>query len=313
MKPKSLRKNYLFNDDDYMGEVCFKIILTQDDKATLQAIVSKSPLSDAVSKPIVENYQYFSDKMHSKSFDPAVFWRGVGNLQIFDTELSPVTDNAQLIFESMNSKGKPLTPIDLIRNYILMSLPSDEQMKLYEGYWRPIEQLFGHEPDNEFNAFIWYWLWLKVPNRKPREDEAYDEFKTYCQDEGLEGDPEGLHKELREYARRYANNRDGRAHGAQLQGARQGGGGRGGETQVEALRRRADKAEGHRRPDRVFGLRRVRRLLALPQREARVALGRLHVVGGSTGESRRQGKITKEGSSYLRHALVEGVSSGLSP
>lgn len=105
----------------------------------------------------------------------------------------------------MNSKGKPLTPIDLIRNYILMSLPSDEQMKLYEGYWRPIEQLFGHEADNEFNAFIWYWLWLKVPNRKPREDEAYDEFKTYCQDEGLEGDPEGLLKELREYARRYAN------------------------------------------------------------------------------------------------------------
>ena len=205
VKPKSLRKNYLFNDDDYMGEARFKIILTQDDKATLQAIVSKSPLPDAVSRPIVENYQYFSGKMHSKSFDPAVFWRGVGNLQIIDTELSPVTDNAQLIFESMNSKGKPLTPIDLIRNYILMSLPSDEQMKLYEGYWRPIEQLFGHEADNEFNAFIWYWLWLKVPNRKPREDEAYDEFKTYCQDEGLEGDPEGLLKELREYARRYAN------------------------------------------------------------------------------------------------------------
>jgi transposase len=29
----------------------------------------------------------------------------------------------------------------------------------------------------------------------------------------------------------------------------------------------------------------------------------------SSGESRRQGKITKEGSSHLRHALVEGISS----
>ena len=29
----------------------------------------------------------------------------------------------------------------------------------------------------------------------------------------------------------------------------------------------------------------------------------------STGDSRRQGKITKEGSSHLRHALVEGVTT----
>lgn len=204
VKPKSLRKNYLFNDDDYMGESRFKLILTQDDKATLQALVSKAPLPENPSKSLVDNYRYFSDKIHAKNFDPVAFWRGVGNLLIIDTELSPITDNAQLIFESMNSKGKPLTPIDLIRNYILMSLPCDEQMKLYEGYWRPIEQLFGRGSDSEFNAFIWYWLWLKVPGRKPREDEAYAEFKAYCQDEGLENDPEGLLRELREYARRYA-------------------------------------------------------------------------------------------------------------
>ena len=69
----------------------------------------------------------------------------------------------------MNSKGKPLTPIDLIRNYVLMSLPDDEQTKLYEGYWHPLELLFGKAGEEEFNAFIWYWLWLKVPNRMPKE------------------------------------------------------------------------------------------------------------------------------------------------
>ena len=38
----------------------------------------------------------------------------------------------------MNSKGKPLMPIDLIRNYVLMSLPNDEQTKLYEATGIPL-------------------------------------------------------------------------------------------------------------------------------------------------------------------------------
>ena len=94
-------------------------------------------------------------------------------MQVIDTKLTAGVDNAQLIFESMNSKGKPLTPIDLIRNYVLMSLPNDEQTKLYEGYWHPLEHLFGKGGKKRFNAFIWYWLWLKVPNRMPKENEAY--------------------------------------------------------------------------------------------------------------------------------------------
>lgn len=104
----------------------------------------------------------------------------------------------------MNSKGKPLTPIDLIRNYILMSLPNEEQTRLYEGYWRPIEGMFGREGEAEFNAFIWYWLWLKVPARKPRENEAYDEFKRYREDD-FDGTVEELLRELEAYARRYSN------------------------------------------------------------------------------------------------------------
>jgi uncharacterized protein with ParB-like and HNH nuclease domain/predicted transport protein len=204
VKPKSLRKRYLFNDDDYIGEARFRLVLSKDDRETLHALVSSSPLPDNPAKALVENKEFFAERIHAKGFDPAVLWRGLNRLLIIDTELNPEEDNAQLIFESMNSKGKQLTPIDLIRNFILMSLPNDKQTSLYEGYWRPIEETFGRENEGEFNAFVWYWLWLKVPQRKPREDEAYDEFKTYVQDEGRESDPEGLLTELRDYARRYA-------------------------------------------------------------------------------------------------------------
>lgn len=64
--------------------------------------------------------------------------------------------------------------------------------------------MFGKGGEDEFNAFIWYWLWLKVPNRMPKENEAYYEFKRYFADD-YDGDTEGLLKELRGYAHRYAS------------------------------------------------------------------------------------------------------------
>lgn len=134
LKISALRKNYLFNDDDYNGLARYKLVLSQDDKETLFSIVSGSPVPDEKSDRIVENHAFFREKMRGKSFDPARLWAGLNRVQVIDTKLTAGVDNAQLIFESMNSKGKPLTPIDLIRNYVLMSLPNDEQTKLYEGY-----------------------------------------------------------------------------------------------------------------------------------------------------------------------------------
>lgn len=204
VRPRALRRRYLFNDDDYIGEARYRLVLSQDDRETLHALVSGQPLPSSRSVKLVENRQYFADRIRSKGFDAAAFWCGINKLLIIDTSLDPAHDNAQLIFESMNSKGKPLTPIDLIRNFILMSLPSDRQATLYDGWWRPIELIFGQQNEVEFNAFIWYWLWLKVPARRPKEDEAYEEFKGYVQDEHRDEDPQGLLAELRDYARRYA-------------------------------------------------------------------------------------------------------------
>lgn len=204
IKVSSLRKSYLFNDDDYVGDARYKLILSADDKATLFAIAGDGAMPDDRSNLIVGNYEFFKGRIRAKNFDPKTLWAGLNNIQIIDTKLDAAIDNAQVIFESMNSKGKPLTPIDLIRNYILMSLPSTQQAKLYDHYWRPIELLFGRSSDDEFNAFVWYWLWLKVPTRKPREDEAYYEFKRYREEE-FDGTTEELLAELLAYAKRYAS------------------------------------------------------------------------------------------------------------
>lgn len=203
-KISSLRRSYLYNDIDYAGSSRYKLILSQDDKETLFGIVGEAALPEDGSQLLIDNFDYFKSKMLVRGFNAQQFWVGLRNIQVIDTQLDAGVDNAQLIFESMNSKGKALTPTDLIRNYILMSLPNAEQTKLYEGYWRPMERLFGRNGDREFNAFIWYWLWIKVPSRKPKEDDAYTEFKRFRKDifEGTTGD---LLAELLSYAKWYAS------------------------------------------------------------------------------------------------------------
>ena len=47
VRPRALRKRYLFNDDDYLGEARYRLVLSQDDRETLHALVSGQPLPAA--------------------------------------------------------------------------------------------------------------------------------------------------------------------------------------------------------------------------------------------------------------------------
>ena len=203
LSPKSLRKSYLFNDD-YRGESRYKLVLSMDDKATMQSLVDGTKLPQSPIRRLVEAKAFFTDNIRSGRVSPETLWNGLNKLVIIDTELNPNEDNAQLIFESMNSKGKPLTPIDLVRNFILLSLPAGRQKELYDQYWSHIEHLFGQDAEYEFNAFLWYWLYLKIPERNPKQDNAYHDFKYYVQNHDLDREPETILSELLAYATRYA-------------------------------------------------------------------------------------------------------------
>lgn len=45
------------------------------------------------------------------------------------------SDDAQQIFESINSTGEKLTAADLIRNFIMMNKSNDVQEEIYNTYW----------------------------------------------------------------------------------------------------------------------------------------------------------------------------------
>lgn len=56
-------------------------------------------------------------------------------------------DDAQVIFETLNARGEPLLPADLLRNYIFLRAArlGENQEALYEEYWRRFDDSFWRE------------------------------------------------------------------------------------------------------------------------------------------------------------------------
>ena len=174
---KRLENYYLFNAEEE-GDLYFKLFLTRADKLTLMRLVEgKQPPDTGASPRVVANHGFFADQIARLSA-PALetLWAGIQKLIIVDISLDREHDNPQLIFESLNATALKLTESDLIRNYVLMDLPPQEQTTLYEEHWFPIEQ--GFVNSNWFDWFVRDYLTVKtgtIPNIR----DIYATFKTY--------------------------------------------------------------------------------------------------------------------------------------
>lgn len=179
--PQKIRGVYLTNQYE-SGDNYFKLTLTQRDKDALKAVVRNSPTPDTSSR-VVDNYDYFVEKLHQAGVDLVDVCRGLDKLVVVDVKLTRGLDDPQLVFESMNATGKKLSQADLIRNFVLMDLPPTHQERLYEDYWFPMERGFQGVNEKRFDEFVRHYLTLKSStNTIPRIDEIYDAFKDYAFD-----------------------------------------------------------------------------------------------------------------------------------
>ena len=173
-----IKNNYLFNSNEE-GDKKFKLILTQSDRETYLSLLQGLPLLEDFSKRIVENYEFFEDKISECNL--AEVYVGIQKLMIVEIALDRTTDNPQLIFESLNSTGLELSQADLIRNFILMGLEPAFQKKIYSEYWFPMERRFGHaEYSSYFDRFMRDYLTTKL-GRIPNITDVHKEFKFYSQ------------------------------------------------------------------------------------------------------------------------------------
>lgn len=196
--------NMLLKNEYESGDERYKLLLTETDRDILISLVEEKPISENIRSRLIENYIFFANKLADKEIQPAEVYESIGKLQIVNITLDRAVDDAQAIFESLNSTGKELSESDLIRNYVLMGLESSEQTYVYEHLWRPMEQLFIYETQGTvMDAFFRHYLTMKL-SRIPKQGRVYEEFKLYhlnCEF----GTIRELCQDLLEYAKYYTN------------------------------------------------------------------------------------------------------------
>jgi len=197
---KILRK-YLINEDED-DDLRYKVRLNAEDFLSYKKLLNhrKKP-EDIKYSRIFENYTLILNQMRKQAIDPQLIFNGIKKLALVDICLVP-NDNAQLVFETVNSTGLPLSIPDKIRNFILMTVSPTKQEELYNDYWHPIELEFNLDRSNgKFNEFFSYFMTAAL--KKKISSDYYDDFKDYYYANNSDG-AEGVLKTIRRYSRHYS-------------------------------------------------------------------------------------------------------------
>lgn len=92
-------------------------------------------------------------------------------------------EDPQIIFETLNSLGKPLTLSDLVRNFVLLNMESKNQSDIYEKIWHPkIEEVLLDNTSKFFRDYLQYKTSssLKVVSDNNTK-ELYQQFKDFVE------------------------------------------------------------------------------------------------------------------------------------
>lgn len=179
---EQIEQLYLKNNSSSFGD---KIKLKQvtSDWDAYKALIQQT---DKLPGKITQGYEAFISKIASADYNTLEYITALRRINvacIFLDERPFKGEDPQIIFETLNSLGKPLTLADLIRNYILLGMDTDEQTKIYEYTWHPkIEELLAERSSHFFRDYLQYkeskpYKVVSDNNTK----ELYAQFKDYVE------------------------------------------------------------------------------------------------------------------------------------
>jgi uncharacterized protein with ParB-like and HNH nuclease domain len=130
---------------------------------------------------VKENFLFFRNLISEENVHSIE--NGLNRLIFVSVSLERGKDDPQRIFESLNSTGLELSQSDLIRNYILMDLPPEEQQQVYATIWQPIEQNARDLVKQQSLVSDYIRDYLTLRNKKiPNKNKVYQEFKALYPD-----------------------------------------------------------------------------------------------------------------------------------
>lgn len=203
---KAALEKYLYNEDkfnrygfDDKSKLKLKPVKTDNDQLQLLMAGELDKMNKSKDGIIYHNYMLFKDLIAAFLAEDSansimMIHDGIDNLICADIKLDH-DDDAQEIFERINSTGIKLGLPDLIRNYVLMT--DDDQERLYEEYWLVMQELLSKD---RMESFFLDYLNMKMDGFT-KESEAYRDFKQIY----LNGQysNESMLAELLHYAKQY--------------------------------------------------------------------------------------------------------------
>lgn len=203
---KTALEKYLYNEDkfnrygfDDKSKLKLKPVKTDNDQLQLLMAGELDKMNKSKDGIIYHNYMLFKDLIAAFLAEDSansimMIHDGIDNLICADIKLDH-DDDAQEIFERINSTGIKLGLPDLIRNYVLMT--DDDQERLYEEYWLVMQELLSKD---RMESFFLDYLNMKMDGFT-KESEAYRDFKQIY----LNGQysNESMLAELLHYAKQY--------------------------------------------------------------------------------------------------------------
>ena len=187
VKQDFINQNYLINNSSSFQD---KIKLKQvtKDWDAYKALVNKTQPNPGVISNAYELLKKFINE--KKRLNPeADFEHYIIAIQrmnvavIFLDERPFKGEDPQIIFETLNSLGKPLTLSDLVRNFVLLNMESKNQSDIYEKIWHPkIEEVLYENTSKFFRDYLQYKTVssLKVVSDNNTK-ELYQQFKAFVE------------------------------------------------------------------------------------------------------------------------------------
>lgn len=149
------------NDSELRMKIQNKYLLNPLSDGKMKLKLKPIQKDAGIYKKLLSHYRVDSDAFNSREMSTPLF-KAFENFKVWINELKEIDDfeqklmktieklevveiivtseNPQEIFESLNATGMSLTNTDILRNYLLMTVPYKEQVRLYNNYWLLIEE-----------------------------------------------------------------------------------------------------------------------------------------------------------------------------
>lgn len=155
---------------------------------------------------LVRAYAFFSEKLDELMTaetvserlptQPNTYERVKALFEVFQHDLQIVSielegqDDPQVIFETLNARGEPLLPSDLLRNYLFWraTRARENVESLYEDYWKQFDSEFWKKQEKQgrltrprVDLFFFNLLQLKTRD-EVNVGRLYNEYKTWSEE-----------------------------------------------------------------------------------------------------------------------------------